>query len=151
MLPAYVDVCRLAPSSRPPNPVRHCTAPPLPRLEQVLSFLDFFPTSVQRTATATAANMCRSLLLSQSTASSSTVQSAIKEAIPMLVNLLQYSVRAHVPTCAVRAHVHADMQTPRCQPGQAPLCASCPASRRAHGAAVSLLAGCGSGLHLPYT
>ncbi len=52
---------------------------------QVLSYLDFFPTSVQRTAVATAANMCRML----STEDTSTVE----EAIPMLTNLLQYQVR----------------------------------------------------------
>lgn len=59
---------------------------PYPALcSQVLSYLDFFPTSVQRTAVATAANMCRML----STEDTSTVE----EAIPMLTNLLQYQVR----------------------------------------------------------
>ncbi|KXZ47851.1 hypothetical protein GPECTOR_32g463 [Gonium pectorale] len=57
----------------------------------VLSYLDFFPTGVQRTATATAANICRSLMASPSTAASSTAQSAIKEAIPILTGLLHYS------------------------------------------------------------
>jgi len=52
----------------------------------VLSFLDFFQTSVQRTAVATAANMCRGL-------SSENVE-AVAAAVPILTNLLQYEVRA---------------------------------------------------------
>lgn len=50
----------------------------------VLSFLDFFPTGVQRVAVATAANMCRGLGADHA--------SAVKEAVPMLSNLLQYQV-----------------------------------------------------------
>ncbi|GIL61901.1 hypothetical protein Vafri_16276, partial [Volvox africanus] len=57
----------------------------------VLSYLDFFPTGVQRTATATAANICRSLAMSPSAASSSAAQAAVKEAIPILTGLLHYS------------------------------------------------------------
>ncbi|KAG2450258.1 hypothetical protein HYH02_004769 [Chlamydomonas schloesseri] len=57
----------------------------------VLSYLDFFPTGVQRTATATAANICRSLTLMPSAAASSTAQAAVKEAIPILTGLLHYS------------------------------------------------------------
>ena len=52
----------------------------------VLSFLDFFQTSVQRTAVATAANMCRGL-------SSENVE-AVAAAVPILTNLLQYEVHA---------------------------------------------------------
>ena len=50
----------------------------------VLSFLDFFQTSVQRIAVATAANMCRGL-----TADS---LEAVTAAVPILTNLLQYEV-----------------------------------------------------------
>ncbi|GIM11450.1 hypothetical protein Vretimale_14948 [Volvox reticuliferus] len=57
----------------------------------VLSYLDFFPTGVQRTATATAANICRSLAMSPSAACSSAAQAAVKEAIPILTGLLHYS------------------------------------------------------------
>ncbi|KAG2490174.1 hypothetical protein HYH03_011304 [Edaphochlamys debaryana] len=60
-------------------------------LMAVLSYLDFFPTGVQRTATATAANICRSLTASPGAASSSVAQAAVKEAIPMLTGLLHYS------------------------------------------------------------
>lgn len=52
--------------------------------EQVLSYLDFFPTGVQRVATATAANMCRALTPDNA--------GAVQEAVPMLTGLLQYSV-----------------------------------------------------------
>jgi E3 ubiquitin-protein ligase TRIP12 len=48
----------------------------------VLSFLDFFPTGVQRTAVATAATMCTGLGPSH--------VSAVKDALPILCNLLQY-------------------------------------------------------------
>jgi E3 ubiquitin-protein ligase TRIP12 len=48
----------------------------------VLSFLDFFPTGVQRTAVATAATMCTGLGPSH--------VSAVKDALPVLCNLLQY-------------------------------------------------------------
>lgn len=65
---------------------------------QVLSYLDFFPTSVQRTAAATAANMCRALASAASAAgggaSSSLVRNntqAVKEAVPILTGLLNYS------------------------------------------------------------
>lgn len=61
-------------------------------LPQVLSYLDFFPTGVQRTAVATAANLCRSLTQSPSVAASGSVQSAVREAIPMLTGLLSYQV-----------------------------------------------------------
>ena len=52
----------------------------------MLSFLDFFQTSVQRTAVATAANMCRGL--------SSESVDAVAAAVPILTNLLQYEVGA---------------------------------------------------------
>jgi E3 ubiquitin-protein ligase TRIP12 len=48
----------------------------------VLSFLDFFPTGVQRTAVATAATMCTGLGPSH--------VSVVKDALPILCNLLQY-------------------------------------------------------------
>lgn len=48
----------------------------------VLSYLDFFPTGVQRTAVATAATMCTGLGPSH--------VSAVKDALPILCNLLQY-------------------------------------------------------------
>jgi len=48
----------------------------------VLSYLDFFPTGVQRTAVATAATMCSRLGPSHA--------SAVKDALPILCNLLQY-------------------------------------------------------------
>jgi len=57
----------------------------------VLSFLDFFQTSVQRTAVATAANMCRGL-------SSENVE-AVAAAVPILTNLLQYEVCAMCQHC----------------------------------------------------
>lgn len=49
----------------------------------VLSFLDFFPTGVQRIAVSTAANMCRGL--------STDNAEAVKAAVPILTSLLQYS------------------------------------------------------------
>jgi E3 ubiquitin-protein ligase TRIP12 len=51
-------------------------------LMAVLSYLDFFPSSVQRTAVATAAMMCTALGPSH--------VSSVKDALPMLCNLLQY-------------------------------------------------------------
>lgn len=51
-------------------------------LMAVLSYLDFFPTGVQRTAVATAATMCTGL--------GSSHLSAVKDALPILCNLLQY-------------------------------------------------------------
>lgn len=48
----------------------------------VLSYLDFFPSSVQRTAVATAAMMCTALGPSH--------MSSVKDALPILCNLLQY-------------------------------------------------------------
>ena len=54
----------------------------------VLSFLDFFQTSVQRIAVATAANMCRGL--------TSESLEAVTAAVPILTNLLQYEV-CHSP------------------------------------------------------
>lgn len=51
-------------------------------LMAVLSYLDFFPTGVQRTAVATAATMCTGLGPSH--------LSAVKDALPILCNLLQY-------------------------------------------------------------
>lgn len=56
-------------------------------LLQVLSFLDFFPSGVQRVAVATAANMCKGLTSEHS--------QAVKEAIPILNNLLTYQVGVH--------------------------------------------------------
>ena len=53
---------------------------------QVLSYLDFFPTGVQRTAVATAANICRGL-------SASEHGDAVATAAPILIGLLQYQVR----------------------------------------------------------
>ena len=50
----------------------------------MLSFLDLFQTSVQRTSVATAANMCRGL--------SSENVDAVAAAVPILTNLLQYEV-----------------------------------------------------------
>ncbi|KAL6764034.1 armadillo-type protein, partial [Haematococcus lacustris] len=47
----------------------------------VLSYLDFFPTSVQRMAVATASTMCRNL--------SPSSLSMVQEAVPLLINLLQ--------------------------------------------------------------
>lgn len=55
----------------------------------MLSYLDFFQTSVQRIALATAANMCRGL-----TADST---DAVTAAVPILTNLLQYEVRSTRP------------------------------------------------------
>ncbi len=55
----------------------------------MLSFLDFFQTSVQRTAVATAANMCRGL--------SSESIDAVAAAVPILTNLLQYEVGVFCP------------------------------------------------------
>ena len=52
----------------------------------VLSYLDFFPTGVQRVAVVTAANICRGLSMSDS--------DAALAAVPMLTGLLQYSVGA---------------------------------------------------------
>ena len=51
----------------------------------VLSYLDFFPTGVQRVAVTTAANICRGISVDNSDAALS--------AVPLLTNLLQYSVR----------------------------------------------------------
>lgn len=51
---------------------------------QVLSYLDFFPTGVQRVAVSTAANICRAI-----TPDSAGV---VQEVVPMLANLLQYQV-----------------------------------------------------------
>ena len=50
----------------------------------VLSYLDFFPTGVQRVAVVTAANICRGISISDS--------DAALAAVPMLTGLLQYSV-----------------------------------------------------------
>lgn len=50
----------------------------------VLSFLDFFQTSVQRVAVATAAAMCRGL-------THDSVE-AVSSAVPILTNILQYEV-----------------------------------------------------------
>lgn len=57
-------------------------------LMAVLSFLDFFQTSVQRVAVATAAAMCRGL-------SADSVE-AVSSAVPILTNILQYEVCAGV-------------------------------------------------------
>ncbi len=56
-------------------------------LVAVLSFLDFFQTSVQRVAVATAAAMCRGL-------SHDSVE-AVSSAVPILTNILQYEVPLH--------------------------------------------------------
>ena len=53
-------------------------------MPQVLSYLDFFPTGVQRVAVTTAANMCRGL--------SSENADAVKAAVPLLTGLLQNPV-----------------------------------------------------------
>ncbi len=50
----------------------------------VLSYLDFFSTSVQRVALVTAANMCRGITAENA--------DAAQAAVPLLTNLLQYSV-----------------------------------------------------------
>ena len=55
----------------------------------VLSYLDFFQTSVQRVAVATAAHMCRGITTENT--------EAIKTAVPILTNLLQYQVRQDRP------------------------------------------------------
>lgn len=55
----------------------------------MLSFLDFFQTSVQRIAVATAANMCRGL--------SADSTDAVTAAVPILTNLLQYEVSPTEP------------------------------------------------------
>ncbi|KAI8471467.1 MAG: armadillo-type protein, partial [Monoraphidium minutum] len=51
-------------------------------LAAVLSYLDFFPTGVQRVAVATAAKMCAALAPQHA--------SAARDAVPLLTNLLQY-------------------------------------------------------------
>lgn len=53
----------------------------------VLSYLDFFQTSVQRVAVATAAHMCRGITTENT--------DAIRTAVPILTNLLQYQVQLH--------------------------------------------------------
>ena len=50
----------------------------------MLSYLDFFPSSVQRVAVLTAANICRRISVRDS--------DAALAAVPMLTGLLQYSV-----------------------------------------------------------
>ena len=65
-----------------PEPEQHltCTLPTL----KVLSYLDFFPTGVQRVAVVTAANICRGI--------SAANADAAQAAVPMLTALLEYSV-----------------------------------------------------------
>lgn len=67
-------------------------------LVAVLSYLDFFPTGVQRTAVATAANMCAGLTTDNF--------DAVKEAVPILTNLLQYSDAKVVDSaCTALTHI----------------------------------------------
>jgi hypothetical protein len=63
---------------------------PLPYLlcVQVLSYLDFFPSGVQRVAVATAANVCNRL--------SADAAPMVQDAIPILTNLLMYQVQARL-------------------------------------------------------
>ncbi|XP_057962370.1 E3 ubiquitin-protein ligase UPL3-like isoform X2 [Malania oleifera] len=66
-------------------------------LMAVLSFLDFFPTGVQRIALATAANMCKKL--------PSDAANLVMEAVPLLTNLLQShdsKVLEHSCVCLIR-------------------------------------------------
>lgn len=59
----------------------------------VLSYIDFFSTSVQRVAVSTVANICRKL--------HSDCSAQVMEAIPILCNLLQYEDRRLVETVAL--------------------------------------------------
>lgn len=52
-------------------------------LTAVLTYLDFFPTGVQRVAVATAANICRQVPME--------CFDMVVDSIPILTNLLQYS------------------------------------------------------------
>lgn len=64
----------------------------------VLSYLDFFPSSVQRTAVATAALMCTALGPSH--------LSSVKDALPILCNLLQYQDNKVVDNaCVALQHI----------------------------------------------
>ncbi|GLU02737.1 hypothetical protein SLE2022_199760 [Rubroshorea leprosula] len=66
-------------------------------LMAVLSYLDFFPTGVQRVALSTAANMCKKL--------PSDAADYVMEAVPLLTNLLQYhdsKVLEHASVCLTR-------------------------------------------------
>lgn len=99
----------------------------LPPGLQVLSYLDFFPTGVQRTATATAANICRSLTQMPSAASSSTAQAAVKEAIPILTGLLHYSVSRVEAGCGLTRWCSGAGRQPQC-----PAIDSLSASRAQH-------------------
>ncbi|CBI17334.3 unnamed protein product, partial [Vitis vinifera] len=66
-------------------------------LMAVLSFLDFFPTGVQRVALSTAANMCKKL--------PPDAADFVMEAVPLLTNLLQYqdsTVLEHSSVCLTR-------------------------------------------------
>lgn len=64
----------------------------------VLSYLDFFPTGVQRVAVATAANMCSALGPEHA--------SSVRDAVPILTNLLQYSDAKVVDNaCAALSHI----------------------------------------------
>lgn len=64
----------------------------------MLSYLDFFPTGVQRVAVMTAANMCRGLALDNA--------EAAKSAVPILTGLLQYSDSKVVDNaCIALSHI----------------------------------------------
>ncbi|XP_077221227.1 E3 ubiquitin-protein ligase UPL3-like [Tasmannia lanceolata] len=66
-------------------------------LMAVLSYLDFFPTGVQRVALSTAANMCKKL--------PADAADFVMEAVPLLTNLLQYhdsKVLDHASVCLTR-------------------------------------------------
>lgn len=66
-------------------------------LMAVLSYLDFFSTGVQRVALSTAANMCKKL--------PSDAADFVMEAVPLLINLLQYhdaKVLDHASVCLTR-------------------------------------------------
>ncbi|KAM7482746.1 hypothetical protein LguiB_007329 [Lonicera macranthoides] len=66
-------------------------------LMAVLSYLDFFSTGVQRVALSTAANMCKKL--------PSDAADFVREAVPLLTNLLQYhdaKVLEHASVCLTR-------------------------------------------------
>lgn len=89
--------CQHDVSTTHPGLMPHCIHTPMdvcddrrlaahhPGRSQVLSFIDFFQTGVQRVAVATAANMCRGL--------SAEHLDALQSAVPILTGLLQYDVR----------------------------------------------------------
>ncbi|PSS23680.1 E3 ubiquitin-protein like [Actinidia chinensis var. chinensis] len=82
----------------------------------VLTYIDFFSTSVQRVALSTVANVCKKL--------PSECPSPFMEAVPTLCNLLQYEDRQLVETVATclikiveRVHLSSDMLDELCKHG----------------------------------